>query len=520
MNYTITDDPAYFDEKNGITEELREQLERCYEIANTGKRSGWKHIQRQIKKFPKNPSLKNYLSVWYSKTGNIEKAVETNEWIVREHPDYLFGKTNLVQFLLDKEKYEEVPGILGNEMELHLLYPGREVFHVSEFTAFLYSVIRYYVAIGDMEAASSRNELLIELAPDHDSTAAAQRCINLGYMKSGMDRLMAAEKSRIKVEEVPLEPDKALGRPVFNHDQVKALYQYDLTIPTSLLEGILKLPMETLLPDLHAVLYDSMERFHHYTESAERHGWNQETTNFAIHAIYLLGELESTESIKLVLDILRKNRDLLDFYFGDHLTAGLWEPVYKIAKHQVDELQSFMYQPGVNAYAKAVVIEVMEQIALHDSSRRSEVIEWFREVLTFYAHCDMEANIVDTDAFGLTVWAVLNIQGRELLPEIEKLYDLGYVSISMLGTYDDVVRSFDGSASRNHKKLLLSLVERYKEITSTWHGYLSQGEKEEPGKLKVGQSDLPAQRAAGLAKVGRNDPCPCGSGKKYKRCCL
>jgi len=22
------------------------------------------------------------------------------------------------------------------------------------------------------------------------------------------------------------------------------------------------------------------------------------------------------------------------------------------------------------------------------------------------------------------------------------------------------------------------------------------------------------------AKIGRNSPCPCGSGKKYKRCCL
>ncbi len=22
------------------------------------------------------------------------------------------------------------------------------------------------------------------------------------------------------------------------------------------------------------------------------------------------------------------------------------------------------------------------------------------------------------------------------------------------------------------------------------------------------------------SKVGRNDPCPCGSGKKYKKCCL
>lgn len=23
-----------------------------------------------------------------------------------------------------------------------------------------------------------------------------------------------------------------------------------------------------------------------------------------------------------------------------------------------------------------------------------------------------------------------------------------------------------------------------------------------------------------MSKVGRNDPCPCGSGKKYKACCL
>ena len=27
----------------------------------------------------------------------------------------------------------------------------------------------------------------------------------------------------------------------------------------------------------------------------------------------------------------------------------------------------------------------------------------------------------------------------------------------------------------------------------------------------------PAQTGSG--KVGRNDPCPCGSGKKYKKCC-
>lgn len=28
-----------------------------------------------------------------------------------------------------------------------------------------------------------------------------------------------------------------------------------------------------------------------------------------------------------------------------------------------------------------------------------------------------------------------------------------------------------------------------------------------------------AQTADKPKKVGRNDPCPCGSGKKYKKCC-
>ncbi|MBQ8807689.1 MAG: SEC-C domain-containing protein, partial [Clostridia bacterium] len=29
----------------------------------------------------------------------------------------------------------------------------------------------------------------------------------------------------------------------------------------------------------------------------------------------------------------------------------------------------------------------------------------------------------------------------------------------------------------------------------------------------------PVKKAA-EEKVGRNDPCPCGSGKKYKNCCM
>lgn len=32
--------------------------------------------------------------------------------------------------------------------------------------------------------------------------------------------------------------------------------------------------------------------------------------------------------------------------------------------------------------------------------------------------------------------------------------------------------------------------------------------------------DAHTQKVREFPKVGRNDPCPCGSGKKYKNCCM
>ena len=37
------------------------------------------------------------------------------------------------------------------------------------------------------------------------------------------------------------------------------------------------------------------------------------------------------------------------------------------------------------------------------------------------------------------------------------------------------------------------------------------------GRSAAGVSAQPFRRQT--VKVGRNDPCPCGSGKKYKKCC-
>jgi preprotein translocase subunit SecA len=40
-----------------------------------------------------------------------------------------------------------------------------------------------------------------------------------------------------------------------------------------------------------------------------------------------------------------------------------------------------------------------------------------------------------------------------------------------------------------------------------------------PGLGRTASASVPPQPAVHAPKVGRNDPCPCGSGKKYKKCC-
>jgi preprotein translocase subunit SecA len=40
-----------------------------------------------------------------------------------------------------------------------------------------------------------------------------------------------------------------------------------------------------------------------------------------------------------------------------------------------------------------------------------------------------------------------------------------------------------------------------------------------PGAATLARTAAPAPRTTSGDKLGRNDPCPCGSGKKYKKCC-
>ena len=56
------------------------------------------------------------------------------------------------------------------------------------------------------------------------------------------------------------------------------------------------------------------------------------------------------------------------------------------------------------------------------------------------------------------------------------------------------------------------------------HAFWKDRRVTQPGGLAgddfhLGGHEDVAQSVRGGPKIGRNDPCPCGSGKKFKKCC-
>jgi preprotein translocase subunit SecA len=70
-------------------------------------------------------------------------------------------------------------------------------------------------------------------------------------------------------------------------------------------------------------------------------------------------------------------------------------------------------------------------------------------------------------------------------------------------------QDMNAPAKPYYKQELLRITYRYHKIVTTWSGYTEKD-------TEKGISAPPDF----TTKTGRNDPCPCGSGNKYKKCYL
>ncbi len=512
--YNITNDTSLLNEVYGITPQINQHIQKAYKMALSGNASQVKKLQDYIERYPLIPHFKNYLAVLLNERSRKDEAYKIIEQTIQEHPNYLFGKLNYADKLLEKGKLEKIPELLGKDLEIHAMYPERDTFHISEVTSYYQCKARYCMMNNDLKGIESCAEFLNEVAPDSEATEAVFRMQTMETMRMAIQRNEQEDENNIAVEFTSeAEKSSKTSEPNFTHSEIKALYENDMRIDREILHTILNLPRTSVIQDLEIVLIDSIERFNYLKKQLNVH------YDFLLHAILLLGELEAVECLPIVLRILSQHDEYYEMYFGDYLSEGLWEPVYKIANTKLDVLKAYMLEPDKYTYAKSILFTMTEQIVAHQSERKKEVVQWYQDLCNEYDKCSIEDNIIDSDLLGLMIWSYADLAGKEAAPYIKPLFIKGWVAEGICGSYDEIMR--DSRIPRVDKKEILDIDKRYIDILDSWIGYNDEKKYEDESTYNSSfwNNDF-NKPMVNENKVGRNDPCPCGSGKKYKKCCL
>ncbi len=522
FNYKVTDDFSFLEKDHGVTPKLKKLLTSLHDEVTEYPKKSIKKLSKLIKEYPKNPQLKNYLSVAYSILGNNQKVLEIAQRIQTEHPNYLYGKLSLAAIYFQNGEFEKIPEILGKSIEIQALFPERNLFHIDEVIGFNYLAIKYFITIDNLEAAKSRLTIMEDIYPDNPETEEAAKIIMYANLKKSLQAWKDKDESKIKViPPLNILPDQITEPPAFTNPVINKLYENNFRISQDLIHEILALPRKSLIADLELILNDLLVRYDFFRDEVDEFGWDENQMNFSLHALFLLGELKAENSLPKVMEIFRQDYDFLEFWFSDHITETLWEPIYYLGNNQIEELKQFIQEPGLDTYAKSLVSSAISQIPFHQPQRRYEVISWYKEIFKFFINTKIEENIIDSDFISFLVSDVIEFNATSLTTEIKKLFNLGYVSVGITGDFKTVLKDLEIHSERNYKKELVNIYDRYHIITNTWAGYQEENTNNDYDIKYDDYEDLPAILPVHKEqKIGRNDPCPCGSGKKYKRCCL
>lgn len=512
LGFNITEDPYFTANLYGVDFTLTRKFDSIRrKVFNPGNQSVINELIHLIEINPSVPMLKNYLSVAYDIRGMEDKAFEMNNRIVAEHPDYFFGKLNKVNFYLNEGNYKMIPIILGEDLDIRSLYPDRDTFHISEIAGFFKLLVRYYSEMGEIEKAQEKLDLMKKIAPDHQSTEDAEKLYFAALLKNASNRLVKErEKLILPVIRKKIEKTGYKKAPIFNHPEIDWLYQEDIGIPREKLRKILELPRKTIVEDLETVLSDAVLRYGYFSESDD-----EKETAFLLHALLLLTELGSIESLPKILELFEYDDKFLEFWFGDHLTSTLWQVFYTLGRNQINLLKEFLIKPGIDGFAKGAVSEGLCQMVFHHPGMKTEIESVYFEVFTLFSSDDVEENLIDSEFLAMAVGDCIDVRMKSLLPIIKKLHDKDFVDLSVNGPFEKVEGYFRIPPKHSEKRAIKSIFDLYDDILKSWAGYAREREKEETPFFEQPK----ALKQAVSLKIGRNDPCPCGSGKKYKKCC-
>ncbi|WP_305067277.1 DUF1186 domain-containing protein [Mesonia aestuariivivens] len=528
-SYTISSDHELLDNENHISSEVREVLESIHPDVLKGKKYLLKKLPELIEQYPKVPAFKNFLATLHKERGEIDQAFKANRWLAKEHPNYLFGRINLATEYLANNQLEKIPEVLGEMMELKSLYPDRKEFHIEEFIAFNQIAVLYFLGDQELEQAEMRANMMLKVAPNHPKTQYIQESIEHYILTKVMEiKQMESEESHAtEVIGKRLQTDKA---PVFHFPlQMQWLYEEDYDFPNYKLQTILQLERKPLIEDLKKVLNDSIGRFNYFME-------DDETIDFLLfptHTLFLLEELKAEQALHEILEFLKQDEEIYETYFGDFVNDIVTSIVFTFGENNLEQFFNFLKTPNLYSLSKAYISEGITFLAKEKPELRENIQSHYKDLLLYFIAEKENENLIDEEAYGLIIADIIDLKMEELLPEITELYQLNLVCESVNGDLDTLKEDFKDLKPIEEQAELpkANIFEKYKIWKTDFEDYLERefedddfdimdnlfNEEEFQRLIMHNEDESPIEKQK---EPGRNDPCPCGSGKKYKKCCL
>lgn len=552
----VTEDPI----KDSTDNKLDNTIERMHNTVRSGNlnKKTIAELEGLVQTHPHITSLKNYLYIAYKFDNQKSKALDILHTTINQHPDYIFGHLNMASNYLNEGHLDKAAYTLIEPYDVRKLEKG-EFIHISAFKSYYSTAIEIEIERQNLEKAEALHRILFDYNKNEDIVKKlALKIVALRMMLNPIFKRAPIER---KVETIskPIQGhflSDGEGNPIFNHLEIQQLYQYSLdNIPQSVIKSFMSLPRTTLIQDLEHVLSDMVLRWENHFSKID---YEDDTQSFGYHALYFLTALKSYESLECILDILRQDDEFLEYWFADSIDSYFSVTLYLLGENQLDALKAFALEENIIGWNRAKACKVAAQVVLKQTERRDEVLHWFKEIIDFNLQNPDNQALIDTHFLSCLIGELTDFAAIELEDDIKALYEQGWIEDAMNGNFETVLKELKKPIRKYHiepmpediyelysgeymKRQDNSDYERDSEIDNKLNDphqlYLAEIMVEafsKAFKSKIGHKEndeegyyddeddydwepqLPVKRTE--PKVGRNDPCPCGSGKKYKKC--
>lgn len=238
-----------------------------------------------------------------------------------------------------------------------------------------------------------------------------------------------------------------------------------------------------------------------------------------VPVIHMLGEWQEPRAYRPLLQMLRRPTRVLDHLLGDAVTETSFRVIAGTFDGDLQPVFDAIEDNKADEYARSSLMSALVLIAQLHPDQRQVIEEYFR---TFRQRCPRAATDV------LTGWmdSIADLGLEDMSEAVRAVFDAGLIPKDYcdFGHFlEDLEATREGDGSPANSRYQKSLITDTIDELSKWHCY-SDEFLERQKVLKVDNALRVAPWTEALAKssdkLGRNDPCPCGSGKKFKKCCL